>query len=197
MRVLQNRFSKVQSIILYIIFAWIIVYFEEVVIGYELYKLHLVFLSIAKLSTPFVHLAQGEQNRFKYYYEGICKHHRKRLAIIAKESSIQLVLQNAILIYDFSHRPVTELYYQDYRFPTAQWIFIIIIRTISIFVSAYCTSLALVEDLNMKCYKESKKSASSFHVFVNVIKVLAHIALSIGLTPFFKIRSTAKYDSGY
>jgi len=188
MRVLQKKFSKVQSIILYIVFAWIIVYFEEVVIGYQLYQLHLVFLSIAKLSTPFVNLAAGEQNRFKDYYEGICRHHRKRLAIIAKESSIQLVLQNAILIYDFSHRPVTELYYQYYRFPTAQWIFVIIIRTISVSVSAYCTSLALVEDLNMKCYTESKKSASPFHVFVNVIKVLANIALSTGLTTSFIMR---------
>ena len=164
---------------------YILIYFEEVVIGYELYKLHLIFLSIAKLSTPFVNLATGEQHRFKYYYEGICRHHLKRLAIIAKESSIQLVLQNAILIYDYNYRPITELYYQGYRFPTAHWIFVIIIRTISVSVSAYCTSLALVEDLNMRCYKVFKKSASPFHVFANVIKVLAHIALSTGLTPFF------------
>ena len=132
----------------------------------------------------------SEQKRFLEYYHAICKHQLKRLFVIARESSIQLVLQNAILIYDFFHQPVTELYYQDKRFPTAYWQFIIFIRTVSIFISALATLLPIIEDYKMKCYKRFHQAPTPVQIFLNALKVLANIALSTGLVFLERLKNT-------
>ena len=187
---LQIRFSRNWSTTLYIFFAWIFVYFEEVVIGYELYKAHLIFLSVMVHSTYYTNFSAAERNRFLKYYQAICKHQLKRLFVIARESSIQLVFQNAILIYDFFHQPVTELYYQDKSYPTAYWRFMIFIRTISIFISAFATLLPIIEDYKMKCYKKFNEAPTPIQIFVNALKVLAHIALSTGLVYLERLENT-------
>jgi len=116
------------------------------------------------------------------YYNGICKHQLKRLAIIARQTSVQLSLQNAILIYDFYHQPVMELYYQEKYSPSAYWIFIIFIRTISVCVSAYCIFLPLIEDYRMTCYKTYHAPPSLGQIITKIIQILSKILLSTGLT---------------
>ena len=105
----------------------------------------------------------------------------RRLSVVAKESSIQLVLQISILIYDLKYQPVMEVYYQAHPYPTAYWIFIIFIRLISILISIYCTVLALLEDYNMLCYIKYKHPASILQYIIHNCKIVAHILISVGL----------------
>ena len=163
-----------------------------------MYRSHLIFLYIpvlvhgtaCKNYSATENFSSSEQKRFLEYYQAICKHQLKRLLVIARESSIQLVLQNAILIYDFFHQPVTELYYQDKIYPTAYWRFMIFIRTISIFISAFATLLPIIEDYKMKCYKRFHQAPTPIQIFVNALKVLAHIALSTGLVYLERLENT-------
>ena len=74
----DETWAKVLAIVLYILFAWILVYFDEVIIGYELYKLHELFLSVSVPLTCFTNYSNGEKTRFQNYYEGICNHNVKR-----------------------------------------------------------------------------------------------------------------------
>ena len=187
---MENYIGKVATIIGYIFFASFLVYLEEIVIGYKMYKTHKKFLRLLVVFTPFVNLSQSRQKYFTKYYEEICKHHSRRLFVVAREASVQLVLQNSILIYDYFHQPAMELYFQNYSNPTAWWGFINFIRITSVIISTYCTMMPLMEDFNMSCYKKFKKPATVFQYILYIIKISVHILISTGLVYlkwFFKL----------
>ena len=178
---IQNYIGKIPAVITYIVCASFLVYLEEVVIGYKMYNLHKKFLSFLVVVTSFDGLGQGRQKFFFKYYEEICDHHSRRLFIVGRESSVQLVLQNSILLYDYFKQPAMELYYQDFSNPTAWWRFINFIRITSIIISTYCTLMPLMEDFDMSCYKKHKKPASVIQHILHIIKIAIHILISTGL----------------
>jgi len=178
---MEKYIGKVATIIGYILFASFLVYLEEVVIGYKMYKTHKKFLRFLVVLTSFVNLSSSRKKYFEEYYEEICKHHSRRLFVVGRESSVQLVLQNSILIYDYFQQPAMELYYQDYASPTAWWGFINFIRITSVIISTYCTMMPLMEDFNMSYYKKFKKPATVFQYICHIIKISFHILISSGL----------------
>ena len=178
---MENYIGKVGTIIVYIFFASLVVYLEEVVIGYKMYKTHKKFLRFLVVLTSFVNLSPSRKKYFEEYYEEICKHHSRRLFVVGRESSVQLVLQNSILIYDYFHKPAMELYFQSYSNPTAWWRFINFIRITSVTISTYCTMMPLMEDFNMSSYKKYKKPATVFQYILYIIKISVHILISTGL----------------
>jgi len=186
---MEKYIGKIATIIGYIFFASFLVYLEDVVIGYKLYKTHKKFLRFLVVFTSFVHLSQSRQKYFGEYYEEICKHHLRRLFVVGRESSVQLVLQNTILIYDYFHQPAMELYFPNYSNPTAWWGFINFIRITSVIISSYCTMMPLMEEFNMSCYKKFKKPATVFQYILYIIKISVHILIStvlVYLKWFFK-----------
>ena len=56
---------------------------------------------------------------------------------MARESSIELILQNAMIAYEYFHQPIYEMYYQDHSYPTAVWSGLLVLRLISVLSSAY------------------------------------------------------------
>jgi len=146
-----------------------------------MYSLHQKFLLFTVVMTKFKNQAQGRRKFFANYYDEICNHHLRRLFVVGRESSVQLVLQNSILLYDYFNQPAMELYYQDFSNPTAWWRFINFIRITSIIISTYCTLMPLMEDFNMSCYKKYQKPASVIQYILHIIKISMHILISTGL----------------
>jgi len=178
---IENYIGKIPAIITYIVGASFLVYFEEIIIGYKMYSLHKRFLHITFVITLFNNRALDRQKFFCNYYGEICNHHLRRLFVVGRESSVQLVLQNSILLYDYFNQPAMELYYQDFSNPTAWWRFINFMRITSIIISTYCTLMPLIEDFNMSCYKKYQKPASVIQYIFHIIKISIHILISTGL----------------
>lgn len=62
---------KMFAIIIYILFGWVLVYFEEVLIGYRMYLTHQKFLAVLVTRTLFSNLGQGRKHFFSNYYDDI------------------------------------------------------------------------------------------------------------------------------
>ena len=93
--------------------------------------------------------------------------------IVAKESSVQLVLQNAILLYN--------LYYDSYSKPTTGWEFNIFLHVTSIIMSTFCTFLPILDDFNLTCYKQYLTGATTLQFIIHLGKIFIHVIISIGL----------------
>jgi len=61
------------------------------------------------------------QKRLQKYYNVVCDDQSLRLGVMAREASIQLILQNAVIVYEYLHHPVAEMYYGESTNPTAIW----------------------------------------------------------------------------
>ena len=79
----------------------------------ELFRAKESLVKISSLGAPFDHLRNGVKRRLKQYYNAVYIYQSKRLSIMARESSVQLVLQNALILYEYFHPPILELYYKD------------------------------------------------------------------------------------
>jgi len=64
------------------------------------------------LGTPFADLKKDVKDDIRKYYKAVCNNQSKRLLIMARESSVQLILQNVKIIYEYFNPPTHELYYQ-------------------------------------------------------------------------------------
>jgi len=62
------------------------------------------------------------KKQLQKYYNVVCDDQTFRLGVMAREASIQLILQNAVIAYEFLHPPVAEMYYGDSAYPTTIWI---------------------------------------------------------------------------
>ena len=83
--------------------------------------------------------SQDLQKGFIEYYSNLYKTLDRRLVIMAREASIQLCLQNAVVVHQFFQPPLAELRYDSYSSPTSRWYFDVAFLIVSIFTSAYST----------------------------------------------------------
>ena len=65
---IKKSFGNCFTFIIYIMFAFIIVYLEEIAIGHRLYRLHQRFLVVVVLETTFENLGENRQVFFYEYY---------------------------------------------------------------------------------------------------------------------------------
>ena len=88
---------------------------------------------------------------------------------MAREASIQLTLQNALVLYQYIRPPVLELYYQSSYFPTVNWMFDVALLFISTLLSANSTFGPILMNVELRYYQKYQKPP---HLFVYLVKVL-------------------------
>ena len=127
-----------------------LVFVEEVVIAHEtnteirkMKTMKNVINGCDKDGTPgrFIYsdLLPEEQKVLQGYYESVNLKNNRRMMIMARESSIQLTYQKALLLYQYVYPPLLELDFTNGTInelipttPSTQWIIGLVIQIISI-----------------------------------------------------------------
>ena len=129
---------------------------------------------------PFHELLETEQIEFQNYYEDVLMRNEWLLQVMARESSIQLTLQNALVLYEFVYPPVYELNFNSFRYPSARWIMGIGLQLLSIVLSAYSTFNPILVNMKYKSDVE-RKPVGLLHYVITVLQIICHIAISVGI----------------
>jgi len=106
------------------------------------------------------------------------------MMIMAREASVQLTLQNALLMYQFFYPPLLELdfthnqisiFAQDIKIsPSARWIGGLILQIVSIILSAKSTFSPICDDKTLSGFK-NKKMMGLIHYIGQMLQVILHL----------------------
>ena len=129
---------------------------------------------------PFHELLETEKMKYVEYYESFLMQNKWLLHVMARESSIQLTLQNALVMYEFVYPPLYELDFNSYRYPSMRWGVGIAVQLLSIALSAYSTFNPIL------VYKKfigdmHRKPVGFLHYVITVLQIVCHIAISAGI----------------
>ena len=151
---------------------------EEIVMAYENYIRVRMVSKITRKNTigrtlkPFDELPDEEKMEYYHYYESILKANKWRLEVMAREASIQLTYQNALIMYEFFYPPVLELNYTS-----ARWMTLLGLQIISILLSGYSTFNPVIVDIQFKSDLENIPMGLGNYL-VKIIQMIIHILLS-------------------
>ena len=129
---------------------------------------------------PFHQLLNSEKHDYEEYYANISKRNEWLLQVMARESSVQLTLQNALVMYESVYPPIYELDFNTFQYPSAKWMVGIGLQLVSIVLSAYGTFNPILVDMKYKADME-RKPAGLFHYLITVLQVTCHIVISAGI----------------
>ena len=141
----------------------------------------------------FFYLKEEARKEYVTYFNGVATHNCKRLSVMSREASVQLVYMIAIIIYKYFNQPVLTLDYQGSKYPTAIWIGILVWMLISTFLSAFSTFRPLLENLNLTSFRRFKRPASLSEQIVKIIQILLHIFFASVL--IFLSRSPNQFEN--
>ena len=165
--------------VVYILCGPFIVLCEEIFVAVTLFKVQKAFLSIKThdvIKTPnLFSLKEETQEEYVTYFNGVVTHNSRRLSVMAREASIQLVYMITLIIYGYFNQPLLEFDYQGSRYPTATWIGLLIWIFISTCLSAHSTFTPLLENLNLSSYRRFNKSATLPEQIVKILQILLHL----------------------
>ena len=173
-------------IIVYIIFAVPLVVVEEFLMAFETY---VGVQKIAKITSkntegdtlkPFQELSDEEQCEYDNYYNSIGKVNKWRLEVMAREASIQLTYQNALVIYQFLYPPMLELNLNSWTYPSAHWMSFLGLQMISILLSGYSTFNPIIVDIQF-VNTSTKRPFGLWNYLVTVFQMLIHILIASGV----------------
>mgnify|MGYP000071795675 CR=1 FL=1 len=63
----------------------------------------------------FADLSEEEQNSLRKFYKILGNNNDRRMEYMARESSVQLIYQNGLVLYQFVNPPLIELDYHSVR----------------------------------------------------------------------------------
>ena len=129
----------------------------------------------------FEELSETDQVVFKRYYTSVFMQNKGKLQFMAREASIQLIYQNAIVIYDFVYPPVREMDYSTWSSPYSRWITAVGLQLLSVVLSAYSTFNPIIEDLKFQSYRRYKTAAGCTSYLIKVLQILVHIIIATGV----------------
>ena len=129
---------------------------------------------------PFHELLDSEKIAYDEYYEGNMIRNTWLLEIMARESSVQLILQNALVMYEALYPSINELDFNSFRYPSARWMVGIGLQLFSIVLSAYGTFNPILADMTYNANVE-RKPVGLLHYVITVLQVTCHIAISAGI----------------
>ena len=173
-------------IIVYIIFAVPLVVVEEFLMAFETY---VGVQKIAKITSkntegdtlkPFQELSDEEQCEYDNYYNSIGTVNKWRLEVMAREASIQLTYQNALIMYEFFYPTVLELNYNTWSYPSARWMTFLGLQMISILLSGFSTFKPIIVDIQYKSEVE-RKPFGFWNYLIKIFQMLIHILISSGV----------------
>ena len=167
---------------MYVVFGFVIVLFEEILVAVILFKVQKAIMKsnsfnslFPNLTPNFFYLRDESQKEFVTYFNGVAAHNDRRLSVMAREASIQLVYMLSLAIYGYVKQPVIELNYQGSKYPTATWIGIMAWTLISTLLSANSTFPPLLENLQLTSFRRYNRPAGLREQIVKIMQILLHL----------------------
>ena len=173
--------GKRLAVIVYVAFAVVIVLFEEVLIALIMYRIQKEIMKMSLFDMKFRFFSPGAKLQYSIYFNAVAEHHSRRMIIMAREASIQVVYQITIVLYEYFDQPLFELNYQNSKFPTATWRAFMVLRLVSLFLSAFSTFMPLLEDFNMTSFRRCNRPVSFSQRIVKIAQILLHILIGTSL----------------
>ena len=170
---------------IYLIFSPFIVVIEEIVIAFQTYvEVRKVAKIMAKNEDsktikPFQQLSIEYQKAYEDHYEQESIRNTRRLQIMARESSVQLTYQNALVMYEFFYPPVYALDFNSWQYPSARWMVGLVLQIVSILLSGYSTFNAIIENMKLQSHVKGKPAGFSNYL-IKVLQVLCHVLIATG-----------------
>ena len=98
----ENRFTRIPTFcrkIITILFAHILIFIEELYFIYDFFKRSEKVQDLARAGKFFKDLSDSERDEVESYYTAKMRRLDRAQKVICRESSIQLVLQNSLIVY--------------------------------------------------------------------------------------------------
>ena len=139
-------------------------------------------------------LTEAEQYELQEYYEMVDARHARRMEMMARESSIQLTYQQALLVYQFVNKPLLELDFTHVgtnvfnpASPTALWVIGLILQVVSVLTSANSTFSPIIQNTKFISIKNNNKAAGLLEHLTQVIQVILHMIFVTGVVYLLKV----------
>jgi len=124
------------------------------------------------------------------------------MMIMAREASVQLILQNALLIYqlfyptlldlDFNHSRIS-IFGQNIKIsPSARWIGGLILQIVSIILSAKSTFFPINDNKTLHGFKNNKMKGL-IHYIGQMVQVILHLLFATGVVYLLKVNKYIWY----
>ena len=177
--------------ICYCLIAPVLVLFEEVFLAISNFK---TIRSVNAINKQWDDMDETDQTKFIEYYRFLEYGNERRLQVMAREASIQLVLQNGFALYQFAYPPLRELDYSSKlgmgdngtRAYTL-WIIGLIIQLVSILLSANSTFSTILKDIQFQKFKKEQKHVSITSYITTIFQVLLHIIFASGIVYLLQV----------
>ena len=124
------------------------------------------------------------------------------MMIMAREASVQLTLQNALLMYQFFYPPLLELDFthspisivgQDIKIsPSARWIIGLILQIVSIILSAKSTFSPIIDDQTLSGFKNNNMKGLVYYIG-QMLQVIFHLIFATGVVYLQKVNKYIRY----
>ena len=166
------------GILVYVVFACVVVLFEEILVAVILFKVEKAIIKrslFPKLTPNMFYLDDAAKKEYKVYFNGVAAHNDRRLSVMAREASIQLVYMLTLAIYGYFNQPVIELNYQGSEYSTEIWIGLLAWTLISTFLSANSTFPPLLENLHLTSFRRYNRPATLPEQIVKIMQILLHL----------------------
>ena len=85
------------AIFVYICLSPVLVIVEEVIMSVSFFLAEMELVKILDFDLTFDELASNVQDQLRKYYDALGENQARRSVVMAREASIQLVLQNALI----------------------------------------------------------------------------------------------------
>ena len=118
------------------------------------------------------------------------------MMIMAREASVQLTLQNALLLYQLFYPPLLELDFTHNQIsifgkdvtirPSARWIGGLILQIVSIILSAKSTFSPINDDKTLSGFKNNKMMGL-IHYIGQMLQVILHLIFATGAVYLLKV----------
>ena len=145
-------------------------------------------------SLQFDDLTEAEQAALREYYDSVESRHARRMEMMARESSIQLIYQKALLVYQFVNKPLLGLDFThgvvneiNPTTPSALWITGLVLQIVSILTSANSTFSPIIQNTKFATLKDDTKSAGVLKHLTQVIQVILHMIFATGVVYLVRV----------
>ena len=177
------------AVVMYIAFSFIIMLFEELLVAVVFYQIQAKIIKMTpnlmsnfpSLTPNFHNLEDESREQYSIYFNTVANTNSRRILVMAREASIQLVYQLTIILYELFYHPLNELDYQDSKYPTAVWIGFLGFRIFSLFLSANSTFTPLLDGFTISSYRRCQKPPTLLERLVKIVQILIHIFMCTGV----------------
>ena len=129
-------------------------------------------------------MTEEEKQKMVKYYRFLEYHDERKLQVMAREASIQLIIQQAFVLYQFVYPPIRELDYSANLYHLTAytiWILRLAVQLISILLSAYSTFNPILSNLKFQTFKKEQEHASVFSYVLKIVQMIIHIIYATGV----------------